>query len=240
MNWRQYFGIKTFLRSSLWVVPFVAIPIALIATRLLHWLDDILGWRLLGFAVPGAQALLSATVTSTLSFVVFTFGSLLVAIQVAGAQLTPRIIATTLLRNDVVRYTVGLFILTLMLAIGAQNRMDKEVHQLVLLVVALLCICCFAAFFFLIGYASRWLLPVTVLTQVGDVGLAVIGSVYPDQSRGADGQQNDRIGLGQPARTVSHQGTSGIVLAVNLGVLKNAAEKSDGVVEVVPQVGDFV
>ena len=48
-------------------------------------------------------------IAMTLSFLVFTFGSLLVAIQIAGGQLTPRIIATTLLRDNVVRYAVGLF-----------------------------------------------------------------------------------------------------------------------------------
>src|SRR5689334_24444332 len=57
------------------------------ALPIFHALDDWLGWTLMGFAVPGAQALLDAFVTATLSFVVFTFGSLLVAIQVASAQL---------------------------------------------------------------------------------------------------------------------------------------------------------
>jgi uncharacterized membrane protein len=108
MNWRILYSLRSYIRSSLWVVPFIAIPFELVITRLVHGLDNWLGWNLLGFAVPGAQALLQAIVTSTLSFVVFTFGSLLVAIQVASAQMTPRIIATTLLRNNVVRYTVGL------------------------------------------------------------------------------------------------------------------------------------
>ena len=43
------------------------------------------------------------SITLNLSFLVFTFGSLLVAIQVAGGQYTPRIIATTLLRDNVIR-----------------------------------------------------------------------------------------------------------------------------------------
>jgi len=51
----------------------------------------------MGFTVPGAQALFQAVVSATLAFMVFTFASLLVAIQIASAQLTPRIIATTLL-----------------------------------------------------------------------------------------------------------------------------------------------
>src|SRR5271157_1121475 len=103
MNWNQLYGLRNYLKSSLWVVPFIAIPLALVTTRLLHWLDAWFGWRLLGFTAAGAQVLLEAFVTATLSFVVFTFGSLLVAIQVASAQMTPRIIATTLLRNDVDR-----------------------------------------------------------------------------------------------------------------------------------------
>ena len=157
MNWSQKYGLRSYLKSSLWLVPFIAIPIELVVTRLLHGLDGWLGWALLGLTVQGAQALLGAFVTVTLSFVVFTFGSLLIAIQVASAQMTPRIIAPTLLRNGVVKYTVGLFIFTLMFMLSAQNRMDKEVHQLVMLVAALLGISCFAAFFYLIDYASRLL-----------------------------------------------------------------------------------
>src|SRR6187397_3263113 len=104
IGWRH---LKNYFSTSLWAVPILAIPFAMIATRALHWLDAKTEWTLLGFGVPGAQATLQAVVTASLSFLVFTFGSLLVAIQVASGQLTPRIIATTLLRNDVVRYTVG-------------------------------------------------------------------------------------------------------------------------------------
>ena len=69
-------------------------------------------------------------ITLTLSFVVFTFGSLLVAIQVASGQMTPRIIATTLLRDPVIKYTVGLNVLTLLFAIGGLNRTEDSVNQL--------------------------------------------------------------------------------------------------------------
>src|SRR5215470_17865196 len=93
-------------RSSLWTVPLIAIPFALAATRILHWLDAHIEWKFLGFSVSGAQTLLQAVSTATLSFMVFTFSSLLIAIQVASGTLTPRIIATTLLQNSVIRYTV--------------------------------------------------------------------------------------------------------------------------------------
>ncbi len=240
MNWSTVYRLRSNLRSSLWVVPFVAIPSELVISRLLHWLDAWLGWSLLGFALPGAQALLQAAVTATLSFVVFTFGSLLVAIQVAGAQLTSRIIATTLLRNDVIKYTVGLFVFTLMFAISAQNRMEKDVHQLITFIAALLVIFSFAAFFYLIDYASRLLRPITILAHVGSHGLAVIESVYPEPGSGLCGPHGDSLSLGPPDRIIRHQGTSGIILAVNLELLKTAAERAIGCIELVPQIGDFV
>jgi uncharacterized membrane protein len=240
MRWNRRYGLRGYLRSSLWVVPFIAIPLELIITRLVHGVDAWLGWSLLGLSVTGAKALLEAFVTVTLSFVVFTFGSLLVAIQVASAQMTPRIIATTLLRNNVVRYTVGLFIFTLMFALSAQNKMDQEVHQLVMLLAMLFGILSFSAFFFLIDYASRLLRPISILAHVGSYGLSVVESVYPTPSLASDEGADESIDLGLPDRTIEQKGTSSIVLAVNLKMIAAAAEQSNGVIEFVPQVGDFV
>ena len=184
MYWSRYYRIRHALRSSLWVIPLIAIPFAMVATRLAHWLDGHLQWTLLGFGLQGAEALLQATVTATLSFLVFTFGSLLVALQVASGQLTPRIIATTLLSNNVVRYTVGLFIFTFLFTLGVQNRIETKVSQLPLLIAALLATLCFAAFLYLIDYASRLLRPIAILTRVGNAGLGVIENVYPNPSLG--------------------------------------------------------
>ena len=240
MNWKRFYSVRSYIRTSLWIVPFIAIPLELVATRLLHRLDGWLGWRLLDVAETGAQAMLNAVVTATLSVVVFTFGSLLVALQVASGQLTPRIIATVLVRNNVVRYTTGLFIFTLLFAISAQNRMQGNVFQLVVFVAACLGILCFAAFLFLIDYAARLLRPISIVSLVGKAGLAVIESVYPEPSLGPNKPASRPSKLGTPDRTVRHQGTSEIVLAVNIDELVAEAHKSGGVVEFVPQVGDFV
>jgi len=239
MNWNQIYGLRAYLRSSLWFVPFIAILFELVATRLVHWLDAGLGWKLMGFTAPGAQALFQAVVTATLSFMVFTFASLLVAIQIASAQLTPRIIATTLLRNDVVKYTVGLFVFALFFALSAQNRIEKDVYQLVTFLVALFGVFSFAAFFFLIDYASRLLRPISILTNVGDRGLEVIERVYGVPSLGSDITKSKSLKPGEPVRVIEHQGRS-TVLAVNLELLAAEAERSNGAIEFVPQVGDFV
>ena len=151
MNWNKIFHIKGYFRSSLWLVPFIAIPLELAATRLLHRVDGWLGWTFLDLGVSGAQAMLNAIISAMLSFVVFTFGSLLVALQIASGQMTPRIIATILVRDNVVRYTTGLFIFTLLFAISAINRIQATVFQLVAFFAACLCVLCFGAFLFLIA-----------------------------------------------------------------------------------------
>src|SRR5262249_47912848 len=101
-------------------------------------------------------------------------------------------------------------------------------------------IACFAAFLFLIDYAARLLRPISIMSRVGQAGLSVIGSVYPEPTQGPNRSPEQRQELGAPGRIVSHRGTSEIVLAVNLDELIGEAERSNGVIEVVPQVGDFI
>jgi uncharacterized membrane protein len=104
----------------------------------------------------------------------------------------------------------------------------------------LLSLLCFAAFLYLIDYASRLLRPISILTRVGNDGLDVIASVYPDLSSGSGIPKSQRQRLGPPDQVIYHRGNSGIVLAANINAMRAAAEKTDGVIELVPQVGDFV
>ncbi len=240
LTWNRLYRSWSYLRSALWFVPFVTILVVMAITPFLRRLDVWLGWRLLGLDLDGAQALYQTVITLTLSFMVFTFGSLLVAIQVAGGQLTPRIIATILLRDKVVRYSVGLFVFSLVFSVSALNRSHEGLHQLVALITALLGIGCMAAFLFLIDYSARLLRPVSIVATVGDDGLAVIDSVYPVRS---DNPDDDAVAaheeLGAPSRIVRHEGTSGVVLAVDLATLVAQARRHDCVIEFVPKVGEF-
>jgi uncharacterized membrane protein len=240
MHWKPVYYVRDYLKSSLWIVPFVAIPLELAAIRVLLRVDNWLGWSFLNIGAKGADAMLNAIVTATLSFVVFTFGSLLVALQVASGQMTPRIIATILVRNNVVRYTAGLFIFTLLFAISTTNRIEDKVPQLVVFVAACLGVLCFAAFLFLIDYAARLLRPISILSRVGESGLATIANVYPDPTTGRSLSGNRRNQLGAPGRIIQHQGKSEIILAANLDELLIEAERSNGVIEYVPQIGDFI
>ena len=93
---------------------------------------------------------------------------------------------------------------------------------------------------FLIDYAARLLRPVSLVKRVGNDGLAVIKSVYPEKLVGAPGRAIPLQDAGPVERTILHRGTSGVILAVNVPQLVAKAEKANGVIEFAPQVGDFV
>ena len=241
MLWNVCYRVASYIRSSLWIIPIVAVLLQQILGRLLQALDARLGLTFLGFGIEGAKALFNAVITFSLSVIVFTFGSLLIAIQVSSGQYTPRIIATTLLRNNVIRYTVGLFVFTFLFAIRGLNQTETTVHQLFVLVNGLLGLICLAAFLYLIDYSARFLRPVSLVANVGEQGLAVIDSVYPETFRGgAKPDATLEIDAGPIERTILHHGNSAVVVAINTRRLIAEAEKANGVIEFAPHVGDFV
>ena len=74
------------------------------------------------------------------------------------------------------------------------------------------------------------------------MGVTVIQSVYPDPITELDAHPHGRrpAGVMDVRAAINHQGTSAIVLAVNLKALVDEARRVDGIIELVPRVGDFV
>lgn len=240
MNWKTRNLARSYLHSSLWIIPIGAIILEQILFNVIVRFDTTHGWRVHGFGIEGERAIASTVITFSLSFIVFTFGSLLVAIQVASGQYTPRIIATTLLNNNVIRFTVGLFVFSLLFAVQTLNRAEAVVLQLTTLITAVLGVVCLAAFLFLIDYAARLLRPVSLVRRIGADGLKVMRSVYPDLLDPGQQYPAPEPMAGPVTRTVHHQGPSAIILAVDAATLLAEAEKVTGVIELVPKVGDFL
>lgn len=233
MRWNLRYSILSYLSSTIWVVPILAIALQQAILRLsLAWSWDV-------GIIPGfVKADADVAISLTIALIVFTFSSLLVAIQVASAQLTPRIIATTLLRDRVIRSTVGVFVFTLGLAVGVKAR--TEVPQFLVGLTAIMALVCIIAFLFLIDYTARLLRPISIVWRIAEQGLKVIDAVYPNPHESRAASLHPAEPIAPAERTVHHRGRSGIVLAVNLHGLVTVARKTDSIIEVAPQVGDFV
>jgi uncharacterized membrane protein len=241
MGWHRAYSLKSYLRSTMWAVPVAAYIASFFLIRIVGWLDDWVQWTWawkLDVATVGT--VLVASLSATVSFIVFAFSSLLVAIQIASAQLTPRIIATTLLRDRTLRTVVALFVLTLAFSVGTLTRTQDHVPYMLLTVAVLLTAASIVAFIYLIDYAARLLRPVSIVWRLGQEGLAVIEQVYPAKVKGPHTPSRLMAPLPPPARTILHKGASAIILAVDLETLQREAERTRGVIEFAHQVGNFL
>src|SRR5262249_8929239 len=107
MTWQQRHRIRAFLSSSLWPIPLASLAAALPLPHLVFWIDRRTGWTL-NVSIDGARAVAGLLAGSLLSFIVFVFSVLLVAVQLASAQLTPRIIARVF-KDRFTRFALGVF-----------------------------------------------------------------------------------------------------------------------------------
>jgi len=241
MGWNRWYATRSYLRSTLWLVPLTAVALEQVAIRLVAAFDRYFYWvPELATTAAATVGELDTVVTLTMSFIVFTFGSMLVALQVASGQLTPRIIATTLLQDNIIRFTVGLFVFSLLFAAGTRARIETDIPHLAVTLAVLLGIASVTAFLFLIDYTARLLRPVSIVWRIGELGIDVIESVYPEVIKGPDVPSAPRPQPGHAERAIEHRGRSAIVLAVNLDALVTVARNADGTVEFVHRIGDFV
>ena len=248
MRWNSKYALMSYIRGSLWITPFFALLLYWVVS---HIADAVGAWLMAtgridettsfyGLSLTGAQSMLENVVTANLSFLVFTFGSLLVAIQVAGGQYTPRIIATTLLRDNTIRCVVGYLVFSWLFAARLLMRMGGEtVDQFNSFIAGVLGLVSVTAFLYLIDYAARLLRPISIVERVGKSGIAVIERVYPQPTTGAHPIPSTG-GRTSPDRTVVHAGRSGVVMAADLTGLAEQARHADGMIELVPQIGDFL
>jgi uncharacterized membrane protein len=240
MSWSRWYAIKSYLFSTMWISPIIAIALEQVTFRLAYVRHFDFGW-VPGFVFDREESIaaMDYMVSSSIAFLVFTFSSLLVAIQVSSGQMTPRIIATTLLPDKTIRSTVAIFAYALLLAIAVRSRIDTIPHFLVSLA-TILGLFNLVTFIFLIDYAARLLRPVSIMVRVAERGLTVLEDVYPEMHADKSIAVNHIGKVGPPDLTILHEGRSAIVIAINLSALIAIAKKANCIIEVAPRVGDFV
>ena len=239
MTWLHRYQLKRTCRRSLWLLPVLAIGLVLVVAPLLRWLDRATGWSWFNFTPDGAHAILGAFTASMLTFVVFVVSSLLIVVQLASAQLTPRIIALVFADRRL-KWVLSIFTFAYTYTIAASGRIEDTTPQLPVAFAIVCNLACIAIFFWFVQWLGGSLRPIAVLQSVAEEGRAVVESVYPELFDPAEEQPGWSPAPESEASVVEHLGTSGVVLAFDQGDLVAIAERADVVIELVPQVGDFV
>jgi uncharacterized membrane protein len=239
MTWLQQYRLGRFLRWSLWFPPVLSIGLAIGVAPLLRWLDRETAWTLFNFSPNGARTVLGAFTSSMLTLVVFVVSSLLIVVQLASAQLTPRFIALVL-GNRSLKFVLSFFTFAYTYTLAASGRIEDATPQLPVAFAIVCNLASIAVFFWFGQWLGSSLRPIAVLQAVADEGLSVVQEVYPRPFDPAEKQVDWRPAAEADVVVVEHAGMSGVVLAYGRFKLLSLAERADAVIEVVPQVGDYV
>jgi len=162
-------------------------------------------------------------------------------VQLASAQFSPRVIAR-MFRAPYLKAALAVFLFTYTYSLVVISRLEEPVP----LVSGLLCgygtVACLAFFVLLIDRLGKELRPVRLLTTVAAEGRDVIRAIYPQRltDAGRESAPAEPLTLGAPSCVVNHRGEPGTVLAFDDEGLLAMAGRSECVIELVPQVGDFL
>jgi uncharacterized membrane protein len=243
VSWSQRFGVREHLRTALWPVPLVSALAGLLAAAIVWRLDEWGGWTLLGFKAGGATALTAGVVGAMITFIGIVFSALLMAVQFASAQLTPRALKLSL-NDPMAKAALGVFVATFMYALIVMARIsDDFVPQLALLGVSTLAIVSLLVFLLLVSHISKALRPGQAIVRVGHLGRRTLAQTYPE-TVGTPGDGATRASGTRPrdtaGRIVPHDGTPGLVRACDVEGLVAEARRANARLVLLPSVGDFV
>jgi len=238
MNWLQRYRIRLYFRNSLWILPALSIPLALITVAILTRYERAVGSQV-NMSPETGRAIMGMVAASTFTLVVLVSSAVLVAVQLASAQLTPRIIALVY-RNPYRKVAFALFVFTFTFSVGVLVRIEDSVPRVAAYLAAYGFLLCLALFIFFIDNIGKTLRPSSAVRNLGLAGRAVIATVYPSPLK-QDSQPPE------PVKIIAHKQprivrntVDGAVLSFNLKGLVSLAERSKALIELVPAVGDFI
>jgi uncharacterized membrane protein len=239
MNWVKRYRIKLYIRNSIWIFPALSIAGALLAVALLNRIESALGWQM-SLSPDTARAVMGTIASSLFTLVAIASSAILVVVQLASAQLTPRLIALVY-RNSVRKFSISLFVFTFTFSVAVLVRIEDQVPLLTSYIAAYGFLLNLAFFLYFIDDMGKTLRPSAVVRTVALAGREVVQSVYPKHIGDEQLPLTDSImnWNGQRHRIVLNE-VDGVILAFDLKGLVSLAEKSNCVIELVPEIGDFV
>ena len=239
MSWADKYRFKLYVRNSIWILPVVSIGVGLIAVRLIYWIDQALGWEL-SIGADTARTVMGTIAGSMFTLVVVSSSAVLVAVQLASAQLTPRIILLVY-RSRIRKLCISAFVLMFTFSVSVLVRIESTVPFLTSYVAAYGFLVNLALFLYFLDGMGKVLRPGSALQLVGREGREVVQSVYPSRLKTEQPLISKPLDIlkKDPRRIVINE-VDGVVLAFDRKGLISLAESFNCLIELVPQVGDFV
>ena len=238
MNWLTRHRFELYIRNALWLFPTIAAFGGLISVNILHWVE--LAFDLHStMSTDLGRGIMSTVAGSLFSLMVLVSSAVLVAVQLASAQLTPRVVAV-IYRDPFRKLALSTFAFTFTFSVGALARMEERVSLLTTYVAAYGFLFNLALFLYFIDGIGKALRPSYILRLLALKGRTVVKEVYPFELTKENSVRPPPLEINETSVRVVPNEVDGVLLAYDLNGLISLAEKSDCIIEMVPEVGDFV
>src|SRR6185369_9627507 len=238
MNWRQRYHLRLYFRNSLWILSALSIVAALIAVSQLSRYELAAG-SVSAIGTESMRAIMSTIAGSTFTLVVLVSSAMLLAVQLASAQLTPRIIAL-IYRSPYGKLAFAVFVFTFTFAVATLIRIEQTVPLITSYIAGYGFLISLALFILFTDTMGKMLRPSSALRRVGLAGREVVRSVFPAFRR-ADSKLPEPFKVPRDfAPRVILCEEDGAVLAFDMAGVISKATRANCVIELVPQVGDFI
>ena len=225
----------------------IALPaLYLVAACLLGLVMPELDARRAADAAPGtgigtARDILTATATGMIAFTGFVVASVLVVVQFAAGQYSPRLVLW-FRRDALTKHAIGAFLAAFTYALVALRRIEDQAPGFspditVIVALALLVGACIL-FLALLQRVTDRLRPRTLFGAVVREGMRAAHETYPH--RLGEHPPLDRTWAGDDPQRVVLRARPGVVASFDRSALVAAATSAGAVIELVPAVGEFV
>ncbi|MGZ8744884.1 MAG: DUF2254 domain-containing protein [Nocardioides sp.] len=229
------------ITQSLWLVPVLCVLIGMLISFTTIAVDRYNDYELLPSFVVGdpeaAMEILTTVAASMVNLAVLVLTIVLVVVQLAMGQFSPRIVQR-LLQDRPSQFAIGLFVATfvhtllaireVVLAGPGEPGQVPGVAIVTTFVLALASIAVLVVYIHHIGQALR----VSALVEIaGDNTRKLLDKVYPDKGDFADGASDPRYLAAKQ---------SGVVTTIAYADLVAAARDAECMLELVPSIGEFV
>ena len=239
MSWRLRYRLVLYFQNSLWILPALSIVAAWMTVVLLTRYEAAVGSHI-SMSPETVRLIMSTVASSTFTLVVLVSSAILLAIQLASAQLTPRIIAMVY-RSPYQKLAFAVFVFTFTFSLMVLARIDESAPRIASYAAAYFFLTDIVLFIVFIDSVGKKLRPSSAVRVVAFVGRSVIRSAYPESAKEESAQPFPlkRITNDQKPRIVSSI-LDGTLLAFDRKGVVNLAQRHNCLIELVPEVGQYV
>jgi uncharacterized membrane protein len=237
--------LRFWMRRSLIPIPCGYLTLAIVLGIVAPQIDRDINSRLgPGGGIEAARDVLTSTATGMIAFTGLVVSSVLVAVQFAASQYSPRLVLW-FRRDRLIKNAIGSFLAAPVFALVALRELELErvsYNQNVTVLVALvLLVGAGVLFLALLQRVIDGLRPRSLYAGVAREGIRALHAVYPSELDGANVGPGDELRGGErQCREVTLRDRAGVIVSFDRELLLDVAVAEDLEIEIVPGVGEFV